>query len=121
MSERKTWIQKRQSNALAHGTVGSRSWGLDRNPLRFVSTGNPILGRGSTYSSLDNLANITSSRLQDSLEILAALLGLLGNRARHQVPLAVGGDLARDPDLTGGLDGVAVRAGSCKKVIRQLD
>lgn len=44
--------------------------------------------------------------LEDVLERLAAGLGLVGDATLDKVALGVGGDLARDPDLAAGFDGL---------------
>lgn len=46
--------------------------------------------------------------LEDVLERLAAGFGLVGDAAADELALGVGGDLAGDPDLAGGFDGLGL-------------
>jgi hypothetical protein len=57
---------------------------------------------------LDGTVNAATSVLEDVLECFAAGLGLVGDAAANEVALGVGGDLARDPDLAGGFDGLGL-------------
>lgn len=66
-----------------------------------------------THPDSDDLGDLAPSSLQNGLEVLAALLRLVCNRARRQFARAVGGDLPSDPDLPRGFDGLTVRAGGC--------
>lgn len=49
---------------------------------------------------------------EDTLDVLAAHLGLVRNAALNQVALCVGGDLARDEDAGAGDDGLRLRDAS---------
>ena len=53
---------------------------------------------------LHSAGDVAAGVLKDVLECLAAGLGLVGNAATDQVALSVGGNLARNPDLAGGLN-----------------
>jgi hypothetical protein len=66
-----------------------------------------------TYADSDHLGNLTPCRGQDGFKVLAALLRLLRDRARHQTARAVGGDLPGHEHLAGGFDGLAVGSGGC--------
>ncbi len=66
-----------------------------------------------TYADFDHLWDLTACRLQDGLDVLAALRRLLRDRARHQLARAVGGDLTSHPHLAGGFDGLAVWSSGC--------
>ena len=57
---------------------------------------------------LDGAVDVAAGVLEDVLEGLAASLGLVGNAATNEVALGVGGDLAGDPDLAGGFNGLGL-------------
>lgn len=57
---------------------------------------------------LNSTVNAATSVLEDVLKRLAAGLGLVGDAATDEVTLGVGGDLARDPDLAGGFNGLGL-------------
>jgi hypothetical protein len=57
---------------------------------------------------LDGAVDVAACVLEDVLEGLAAGLGLVGNAAANKVALGVGGDLAGDPDLAGGFNGLGL-------------
>lgn len=57
---------------------------------------------------LDGAVDVAASVFEDVLESLAAGLGLVGDAAADKVALGVGGNLARDPDLAGGLNGLGL-------------
>ena len=58
---------------------------------------------------LDGTVDVAAGVLEDVLERFAAGLGLVGDAAANEVALGVGGDLAGDPDLAGGFDGLGLR------------
>lgn len=58
--------------------------------------------------ALDNLGDGRTSLLQDGLEVLAALLGLVGDGALNQGALSSEGNLAGAVDGRGGLDGLGL-------------
>lgn len=57
---------------------------------------------------LDSAVDVAASVLKDVLERLAAGLGLVGNAAANEVALRIGGNLARDPDLATGFNGLGL-------------
>jgi hypothetical protein len=66
---------------------------------------------GSTHASSNHLANVTVCRLQNSLNVLNALRGLVGDRPLDKLSTCIGGNLASDPDLSRGLDSLTVWTG----------
>lgn len=69
-----------------------------------------VVHGGKEDVDLDDLGDVAAGILEDALQALAAGLGLIGDAALNEVAGGIGGDLTRDPDLTGGLDGLGVRA-----------
>ena len=67
-------------------------------------------GHSITHPDSDDLSNLTSSGVQDGLEVLAALLRLLRNGSRDQLSARVGGDLASNPNLASSFDCLAIGA-----------
>lgn len=57
---------------------------------------------------LNGTVDAAASVLENVLERFAAGLGLVGDAAADEVALGVGGDLARNPDLAGGFDGLGL-------------
>jgi hypothetical protein len=57
---------------------------------------------------LDSTVDVAAGILEDVLERLAAGLGLVGDAAADEVALGIGRDLARDPDLAGGFNGLGL-------------
>ena len=57
---------------------------------------------------LDGTVNVAAGVLENVLERFAAGLGLVGDAAADEVALGVGGDLAGDPDLASGFDGLGL-------------
>ena len=57
---------------------------------------------------LDGTVDVAAGVLEDVLERFAAGLGLVGDAAANEVALGVGGDLAGDPNLAGGFDGLGL-------------
>lgn len=68
------------------------------------------------HVDFDDALNLDASFGQDADNVLAALLGLVGDAAFDQVALCVGGDLARDVDLWASDDGL--RLGWLALVVR---
>lgn len=66
---------------------------------------------GGTYTDADDLVHAAPGRLDDALDVLDALARALGDGALDHLARGVGVDLAGDPDLSGGFDGLAVRRG----------
>ena len=65
--------------------------------------------RSSIY--LDSAVDVAAGVFKDVLERLAAGLGLVGDATSNEVALGVGGNLARDPDLAGGFNGLGLESG----------
>ena len=63
-------------------------------------------GKGSTH--LDGTVDVAAGVLENVLEGFAAGLGLVSDAAADEVALGVGGNLAGDPDLAGGFDGLGL-------------
>lgn len=57
---------------------------------------------------LDGAVDVAASVLEDVLERLAAGLGLVGDAASDEVTLSIGGNLAGNPDLAGGFNGLGL-------------
>lgn len=68
--------------------------------------------------ALDNLGDRGAGLLQDSLEVLAALLGLVGNGALDHGTLSSEGDLAGAVDGGRGLDGLGLHYATMPVSIR---
>lgn len=64
----------------------------------------------------DDLADLGSTGLKDGLDILTALSCFLADGAFDQGAFFVGGELAGDPDLGGGFDGLGVWSSGCRGV-----
>lgn len=64
--------------------------------------------RKQAYINLDNLAHARPGRSQNSLEVIAASLGLIGNGTLDQRAGGVGGDLAGDEELAVCADGLGL-------------
>lgn len=62
----------------------------------------------TTYVNLDNLRHAGTSGGQDSLDVIAADLGLVTDAALDQGGGGIGGDLAGDEDLAVGADGLGL-------------
>lgn len=65
-------------------------------------------GGRKAYINLNNLLHARPGSLKNSLDIIAASLGLIGDAALDESAGAVSGDLARDPDLVAGADGLGL-------------
>jgi hypothetical protein len=65
-------------------------------------------GVGKTHVNLDDLGDVGTGSGQDSLDVVAADLGLLADVTLDQVGGGVGGDLAGDEDLAVGTDGLGL-------------
>lgn len=63
---------------------------------------------GLVVSYLDGAVDVAAGVLEDVLEGFAAGLGLVGDAAANEVALGIGGDLAGDPDLAGGFNGLGL-------------
>lgn len=63
---------------------------------------------GDEDVALDNLGDGRAGLLQDGLEVLAALLGLVGDGALNQNTLSSEGNLTRAVDGSRGLDGLGL-------------
>ena len=70
---------------------------------------------GQEDVALDDLGNGGAGLLEDGLEVLAALLGLVGNGALDHGALGSEGDLAGAVDGRGGLDGLGLRDSSVRR------
>lgn len=62
-----------------------------------------------THVDLDDLGNAGTGGGQDSLDVVAADLGLVADVALNQVGGGISGDLAGDEDLAIGADGLGPR------------
>jgi len=87
---------------------------------RAEEEGKTCVGSGVIRSSskkrktnLDNPLNANTGFGEDSLDVLAAHLGLVGDAAFDQVALCVGGDLARDEDIGACDDGLGLGVFAC--------
>lgn len=70
---------------------------------------NPFLFFGDWLAYFDGPVDVAAGVFEDVLDRFAAGFGLVGDAATNEVALGVGGDLARDPDLAGGFDGLGLR------------
>ena len=68
----------------------------------------------NTNPNPDHPPDLAPRRLKHSPDIPTAHRRLLRHGTLDQLSLAVGGDLARDPDLRGGADGLRVGPCCCK-------
>jgi hypothetical protein len=69
----------------------------------------PVDGeRGGRGTYLDHALERAAGRLEDVLEVLAAGGRLVGDAALDEVARCVTGDLAGDPNLRAGLDGLGL-------------
>lgn len=75
-----------------------------------------MLHVGQEDGDLDNLGHGGASLLNDGLEVLAALAGLLADSALNELTLGGEGDLARAIDGGGGLDGLGLFRWSISRV-----
>ena len=66
---------------------------------------------GVTHPDPHNLPDLTPPRLENRLDVGAARARLVRDAALDQFARVVCGELARDPDLRGGLDGLGVGGG----------
>lgn len=66
-----------------------------------------------THVDLDDLGNAGTGSGQDSLDVVAADLGLLADVTLDQVGGGISGDLAGDEDLAVSADGLGLWAVSC--------
>lgn len=82
----------------------SLAWTIPRNPSRLI---------GVTHVDLDDLGHAGTGGGQDSLDVVAADLGLLADVTLNQVGGGISGDLAGDEDLAVGADGLGLWAVSC--------
>lgn len=64
--------------------------------------------RKKPYINLEDLLDAGTSSLNNSLDVVAASLGHLGDTAGDELGLGVEGDLTRDEDLAVGFDGLGL-------------
>jgi hypothetical protein len=67
-----------------------------------------IIKGSRAYIDTDYLANRRASRIEDSLDVIAASLGLGLDIAFNEVAVLVCGDLAGEEDLAVSLDGLGL-------------
>lgn len=67
-----------------------------------------------THIDLDDLGDGGTSGVQDSLDVVAADLGLLADVALDEVTGGVSGDLAGDEELAVGADGLGLWVGELR-------
>lgn len=91
---------------VVHG--GDEDVDLKGNPTRKQSKAFFEILSPRMKAHLDGTVDAAAGVLEDVLERLAAGLGLVGDAASDEVTLGVGGDLAGDPDLAGGFNGLGL-------------